>query len=53
MRTKCSSQRVVSLWNSLPQIMVDVRTLSKFERMDRFLISKCLKGCGEQVNKWS
>jgi len=42
------SQRVVNLWNSLPQSVVDAGTVSKFkEELDRFLI-----GYGQKGGKW-
>lgn len=40
------SQRVVNLWYSLPQIVVEVDTLGDFFKAEttRFLISKGVKG---------
>ena len=47
------SQKVVNLWNSLPQSAVDAGIGSKFkEELDRFLIGNGLKGYGEKAGKW-
>ena len=49
LRRNYFSQRVVNLWNSLPQSAVDAGTVSKFkEELDRFGIGKGLKGYGEK-----
>ena len=54
MKRNYFSQRVVNLWDSLPQSAVDAGTLSKFkEEIDRVLISNGLKGYGELAGKWS
>ena len=53
MRRNFFSQRVVNLWNSLPQKAVEARSLSAFKReLDRFLIGKGIKGYGEKAGKW-
>ena len=53
LRRNYFSQRVVNLWNSLPQSVVDAGTMSKFkEELDRFLIGNGLKGYGEKAGKW-
>ena len=53
LRRNYFSQRVVNLWNSLPQSAVDAGTVSKFkEELDRFLIGNGLKGYGEKAGKW-
>ena len=44
LRRNYFSQRVVNLWNSLPQSAVDAGTVSKFKELDRFLIGNGLKG---------
>ena len=50
MREKFFSQRVVSLWNSLPQRAV---ALSVFKtEMDRFLINKGVRSYGEKTGEW-
>ena len=47
------SQRVVNLWNSLPQKTVEARLLSVFKtEIDRFLINKRIKGYGEKAGEW-
>jgi len=48
------SQRVVGLWNSLSQRAVEAGTLSVFKtEIDKFLISRGIKGYGEITGKWS
>ena len=43
------SQRVVNLWNSLPQEAVDARSLSVFKtEIDRFLINKGIGVMGKR-----
>ena len=50
MRRNFFSQRVVNLWNSLPQKAVEARSLSVFNtEIDRFLINKGIRGYGEMV----
>ena len=47
------SQRVVDLWNSLPQKPVEARSLSVFKtEIDRFLINKRIRGYGEKAGEW-
>ncbi|GCC19456.1 hypothetical protein chiPu_0000004 [Chiloscyllium punctatum] len=54
MRRHFFSQRVVGLWNSLPQSAVDAGTLNVFKaEIDRFLLSRGIKGYGENAGKWS
>ena len=54
MRRNFFSQRVVGLWNSLPQRAVEAGTLSVFKtEIDKFLISRGIKGYGERAGKWS
>jgi len=53
MRMYFFSQRVVNLWNSLPQRAVEARSLSVFKtEIDRFLINKGIKGYGEKAGEW-
>ena len=53
LRRNYFSQRVVNLWNLLPQSAEDAGTESKFkEELDRFLIGSGLKGYGEKAGKW-
>ena len=53
MRRNFSSQRVVNLWNSLPQRAVEARSLSVFKiEIDRFLINKGIKGYEEKAGEW-
>ena len=48
MRRNSFSQRVVNLWNSLPQKAVEVGSLSVImTEMERFLIGKGIKGYRE------
>ena len=47
------SQRVVNLWNSLPQKAVEARSLTVFQtEIDRFLINKEIWGCGKKAGEW-
>ena len=44
------TQRVVSLWNSFPQEIVDAKTLNVFERrLDIAIGSNGIKGYGEKA----
>ena len=53
MRRNFFSQRVVNLWNSLPQKAVEARSLSVFKtEINRFLINKGIRGYGEKVGEW-
>jgi len=48
------SQRVVGLWNSLPQRAAEARSLSVFKmEIDKCLIARGIKGYGERVGEWS
>ena len=47
------SQRVVNLWNPLLQLAVEAKTLGIFKmEIDRFLISKNIKGYREKAGEW-
>ena len=47
------SQRVVNLWNSLPNKAVEATSLNVFKsQIDRFLTNKGIKGYGERAGKW-
>jgi len=47
------SQRVVNLWNSLPQKAVETRSLSVFKtEIGRFLIGMGIKGYAEKAGEW-
>jgi len=47
MRRNFFSQRVLNLWNSLPQRAVEAESLSVFKmEIDRFLINKGIRGYG-------
>ena len=53
MRRNFCNQRVVTLWNYLPQKAVEARSLSVFKtEIDRFLINKGIRGCGEKAGEW-
>ena len=53
MRGNFFSQRVVNLWNSLPQKDVEARSLIVFKtEIDRFLINKGVRGYGEKAGEW-
>ena len=53
MRRNFFSQRVVNLWNSLPQNAVEARSLGVFKtEIDSFLIGKGIKGYGEKAGEW-
>ena len=53
MRRNFFSQRVVNLWNSLPQKAVEARSLSVFKtEIDRFLINKGIRCYGEKAGEW-
>ena len=53
MRRNFFSQRVVNLWNSLPQKAVETRSLSVFKtEIDMFLINKGIRGYGEKAGEW-
>ena len=46
------SQRLVNLWNSLPQRAVEARSGSVFNtEIDRFLINKGIKGYAEKAGE--
>ena len=50
MRRNFFNQRVVNLWNSLPQRAVEAKSLNIFKKeRDRFLDSKGIKGYGERA----
>ena len=50
MRRHFFTQRVVSLWNLLPQEVVDAKTLSVFKRwLDIALGANGIKGYGEKA----
>ena len=52
MRRNFFSQRVVNLWNSLPQKAVEARSLSVFKiEIDRFLIGKGITGYVEKAEE--
>ena len=54
MRGNFFSQRVVNLWNSLPQRAVEARSLSGFKtEIVKFLIARGIKGYGERAGEWS
>jgi len=54
LRRNFFTQTVVNLWNSLPSEAVEATLLNVFkEKIDRFLISKGIKGYGEWASKWS
>ena len=47
------SQRVVNLWNSLPQRAVEARSLCVFKtEIGKLLINKGIKGYGEKAGEW-
>ena len=53
MRRNFFSQRMVNLWNSLPQRAVEVRSLGVFKtEIDKFLINKGIRGYGEKTGEW-
>ena len=53
MRRNFFSQRVVNLWNSLPQKAVEAKSLSVFKtEIDKFLFGKAIKGYREKVGEW-
>ena len=53
MRRHFLSQRVVNLWNSLPQKAVETRSLSAFKtEIDMFLIGNGIKGHREKAGEW-
>ena len=53
LRRNYFSQRVMNLWNSLPQSAVDAGTVSKCKvELDRFLISNGLKDYEKKAGKW-
>ena len=53
LRRNYFSQRVVNLWNLLPQSAVDAGTVSNFrEELNRFLIGNGLKDYGKKTGKW-
>jgi len=54
MRGNFFSQRVVGLWNSLPQRALEARSLSVFKtEIDKFLIARGIKGYRERAGEWS
>ena len=53
MRRNFFSQRVVNLWNSLPQKAVEARSLSVFKtEIDRFLINEGIRGYWKKAVEW-
>ena len=53
MRRNFLSQRVMNLWNSLPQKTVEAGSMSVFKtEIDRFLINEGIKGYGEKAGEW-
>ena len=47
------SQRVVNLWNSLPQKAVEAGSLGVFKtEIDRFFINKGIRDYGEKAGEW-
>jgi len=53
MRWNFFSQRLVNLWNPLPQSAVEAKSLSVCKtEIDRFLINKGIRDYGEKVGKW-
>ena len=47
------SQRMVNLWNLLPQKAVEARSLTVFKtEIDRFLINKGIRGYGVKAGEW-
>ena len=53
MRRNFFSEKVVNLWNSLPQKAVEARSLSVFKtEIDRFLINKGIRTYGEKALEW-
>ena len=54
LRRNFFTQKVVNLWNPLPSEAVEATLLNVFKaRIDKFLNSKGIKGCGERAGKWS
>jgi len=53
MRRNLFTQRVVNLWNSLPQKAVETKSLNILKKeIDRFLDSKGVKVYGESAGVW-
>ena len=53
MRRNFFSQRVMNLWNSLPQKTVEARSLSDFKtEIDRFFINKRIRDSGRKAREW-
>ena len=54
MRRNFSSQRMVNVWNSLPQKTVEARSFTVFNtKIDRFLINKGIRGYAENTGEWN
>lgn len=54
MRKNFFTQRVVNLWNSLPQGAVEAETLNIFKtKIDGFLAAKGIRGYGERAGIWT
>jgi len=54
LRRNLFSQRVVNLWNSLPNEAVEATSLNVFKtQIDTFLNKKGIMGYGERTGKWS
>ena len=54
MRRNFFTQRVVGLWNLLPQRAVEATTLNKFKmEIDIFLDKNGIRGYGERAGKWT
>ena len=53
MRRNLFIQRVVNLWNSLPQKAVEAKSVDIFKAgIDRLLISMGVRGYGEKAGEW-
>ena len=54
LRRNFFSQRVVNLWNSLPNEAVEATSINVFKsQIDRFSTNKGIKGYGERAGKWN
>ena len=52
-RGNCFTQRVVSVWNKLPEVVVEVGLILSFKKhLDRYMGTMGIEGYGPNVGNW-